>query len=106
MTLRTFATATGQDPANVSRIERQQLTPTQDLKSLNTIADVLEFQNPSVERLQLIDLAAVAARRIPADIAENEELLAQLPVLFRKLRSELRTDDEQLHMFKKILKGG
>ncbi len=106
MSLRTFAIATRQDPANVSRMERQQLTPTQDLESLNLIADALEFANPSMERLKLIDLAAVAARRIPADIAEDDALMAQLPVLFRKLRTELRTDEVQLDMLKKVLQGG
>jgi len=105
MSLRTFAAATNQDPANVSRMERGQLTPPQDLEVLHRIADALELANPSEERLTLIDLAAVAARRIPADIASDESLLAQLPVLFRKLRIELRSDEDQLVMFKKVVAG-
>ena len=104
LTLRRFASLAQMDPANVSRMERYLLPPPGEPAALERIADALQFPKSSPERMKLMDLAAVTAGRIPRDIVENKELLARLPVLFRKLRIEPAVDRDQLDALNGVLR--
>lgn len=104
MTLRDFAEAAKQDPGNWSRVERGKLPPPKDLDSLELICNVLRYERNSVERMEFMDEAAIANGRIPQDVLGNAELLAELPLLFRKLRIHNVDQPEQLDALKSLLR--
>lgn len=55
----------------------------------------LELEKGSDDWYTFFDLAAAARGEIPVDLAERDDLLEKLPVLFRTLRGD-RVDEEKL----------
>jgi hypothetical protein len=54
--------------------------------------------------MTFMDEAAIANGRIPQDVLGNAELLAELPLLFRKLRIQSLDQPEQLDALKSLMR--
>lgn len=98
-TLRNFCKEIGEDPSNWSKVERELLKPPSDRDKLELIALVLGFDENGEKFQLLFDLAAVAF--IPKGLVE-EEILDQLPLLFRTVRGEKPTNEELKKLAEKI----
>jgi transcriptional regulator with XRE-family HTH domain len=100
--LRAFAAETKLDPGNLSKYERGVLTPPQDGNTLEKIARALKWE-PGTEAYQhLIDSAAAAAGRIPADIAHDPKVLARMPFLFRAARGKRLTREKLIELAERL----
>ena len=104
MTLRRFCERHGFDPGNISKLERGKLPPPQSPDLLEKYARALGLKKGSDEWYEFFDRAAAARGEIPADVLEDDEVVAHLPVLFRTLRGD-RVSDEQLRKLIEIIKG-
>jgi transcriptional regulator with XRE-family HTH domain len=91
--LRSFAVATAIDPGNLSKYERGVLPAPQDRATLRRIATALKLRAGSDQMQEFLDLAAASAGRIPPDLANNPEVLARMPYLFRTARKKLTRDE-------------
>jgi transcriptional regulator with XRE-family HTH domain len=87
LTLRDFASRAGMDPGNLSKVERGRLAPPQDRAVLDRIALALEYDRDGSEAEHLRDVAALQNGRIPSDILENSEVMAQMPLLLRTVNN-------------------
>jgi transcriptional regulator with XRE-family HTH domain len=87
LTLRDFASRAGMDPGNLSKVERGRLAPPQDRAVLDRIALALEYDRDGAEAERLRDVAALQNGRIPSDILENSEVMAQMPLLLRTVNN-------------------
>ena len=101
ITLRGFAEASGIDPGNLSRYERGVLPPPQG-EALDRISRALGLEEGSSEWQALHDLAAIAAGRIPPDLAADPVLGKRLPVLFRVARGKKLTREMLLGLADRI----
>lgn len=95
MSLRQLCGDRGLDPGNISRMERGLIPPPAGRETLERYARALELEEGSDDWYTFFDLAASARGEIPADLAEREDVLEKLPVLFRTLRGD-RVDEEKL----------
>lgn len=93
MTLRDFCRKAGEDPANLSRIERVLKTPPCD-EVIDRYAKALGLEEGTTKWQHFKDVAAISRREIPRDITDNAELAAKLPALLRTARGEKPTDEE------------
>jgi transcriptional regulator with XRE-family HTH domain len=103
MPLRTFAIRSGLDPGNLSKYERGILPAPQEPDTLERIARALGLKKDSVEEREFLDLASASAGRIPPDIANDPEVLARMPLLFRTARGKL-TRDELIQLAERLKK--
>ena len=92
LTLRKFCLKHKLDPGNMSRLERGLLPPPQDRDVLEKYAKCLELKAGSDDWYTFFDLADAAKGRLPAEIMEDEEVVAKLPLIFRTLREKRITD--------------
>lgn len=95
MSLRQFCEEKGLDPGNMSKLERGKNPPPRSREVLEKYARALELEEGSDEWYQFFDLAAASRGEFPEDLADDERLIEQLPVLFRTLRGD-RVDDDDL----------
>ena len=84
MTLRAFCREHKLDPGYISKLERGRASAPRDRTKLIRFAIYLDLDSGEVEGF--LDLAAISARRIPADLTEAE-LVKRLPILFKVARS-------------------
>ncbi len=101
--LREFALRAEVDASNLSKMERGVMTPPQDRALLGRICAALELDPGSAECIRLLDQAAAETGRIPADMLEDEELLARLPVLLRTVKNK-RPSEEQMDRLIEIIR--
>lgn len=87
-TLRSFCARFGLDPAYISRIERELLTPPEDKEKLEGLAKALGIKEESVDWVNFFDLAYLSKGRIPQDILDHKKSAQYLPLLFRTARGE------------------
>lgn len=92
MSLRKFSLFIGWDAANVSKIERGLLPPPRG-ERLAAYAQALGLAEGTDEWREFCDLAAAAKGEFPEDL-RDEELLRQLPVLFRGMRGDPPSDEQ------------
>lgn len=90
LTLREFCRIGGEDPANLSRIERG-LRPAPQDEVIERYAKVLELAGDELRTFK--DMAALSRRELPKDIPESA-LYEKLPALLRAI--ERRPSEEQL----------
>lgn len=106
MTLREFCRKAGEDPANLSRIERSLRTaPCDDV--VERYAKAIGIPCNKDLWHQFFDLAALSRREIPRDIASDAALVAKLPALLRTIRGEKPNDDDMekaLYVVKKAFR--
>lgn len=87
-TLRSFCERFGYDPGNISRLERNILTPSVDENILKGYAKALQIPEGSSDWVTFFDLAHVAKGTIPIDIRNNEQMMTVMPAFYRTLRGE------------------
>lgn len=87
-TLRSFCERFGLDPAYISRIETDILTPPQDKDKLIALAKALGIKENSTEWVDFFDLAYIAKGKLPADILADKKSMKYLPLLFRTARGQ------------------
>lgn len=105
LTLREFCRLAAVDPGNFSKMERGLLPPPRSREKLESYAAGLGLIEGTDEWLELFDLAAAEEGMIPADVVEDEELLKQLPILFRTARGQ-RLEEGELKDLVAYLKSG
>ena len=103
LSLREFCERNGLDPGNMSRLERGKVAPPRSKEALERYAAALELKEGTEEWMMLFDLAAASRGEIPAELLSDEEVVSQLPVLFRTLRGD-RVGDDQLKELLRFLR--
>jgi transcriptional regulator with XRE-family HTH domain len=88
LSLRVFAAKAGIDPGNLSRYERGVVPPPRDSAVLERIGHALGLRPGSKAWSEMEGLAAIGGKRLPADVADDPELLKALPILFRSLKGK------------------
>ena len=104
LTLRKFCLKYGLDPGNISKVERGRLSPPQDTSKLEDYAKWLGIKKNSDDWNRFMDLAAAGAGIIPKDILSDEELLEQMPLVFRFIREQDFSEDKLNKLIEKIRK--
>ena len=100
-TLREFCLENDLDPGNISKLERGFLSPPQHDKLIE-YANLLKLKKGTDDWYKFFDLAAAENGRIPKDILSDEEVVKELPVLFRTLRGGKITDEKLDKLIRKI----
>jgi transcriptional regulator with XRE-family HTH domain len=88
LTLRTFSERFGYDPGNISRLERNILSPSLNDEKLAGYAIALQIKKDSEEWVLFHDLAHTAKGSLPKDILKNPQILSVLPAFYRTARGE------------------
>ena len=88
LTLRSFCERFGLDPAYISRIETDILTPPQDKDKLIALAKALGIKQDSSDWIAFFDLAYIAKGKLPEDILKDKKSIKYLPLLFRTARGQ------------------
>ncbi len=102
--LREFCLENGLDASNYSKIERGIVTPPSG-ERLEKYANFLRIEKNSEDWFTLFDLAAIAKKRIPDYVFDNEAFVEALPILFRKADTgEHYTKEELLRIAEDIKK--
>ena len=96
MSLRQFCQTNGFEPGNISKLERGLLPPPKGDR-LREYAGALGLEEGSDPWHEFCDLAAAAKGEFPED-HRDEELLAQLPALFRTMRGDPPSDEQLAHI--------
>ena len=86
LTLRQCSADLEVDPSNWSKIERNITPPPKDSAVLERWAAF--FGLTGDKKLEFFDLAALARREIPADVANDEAVIGALPAFFRAVRGQ------------------
>jgi transcriptional regulator with XRE-family HTH domain len=90
-TLRSFCERFNYDPGNMSRLERNILSPNINKQKLEGYATALKIPKDSEEWTKFFDLAHAAKGKIPEDILKDERSIKYLPLLFRTARGKKLT---------------
>lgn len=106
ISLREFCRLIDFDASNWSKIERGILTPPQDDRKLEKIAQVLGIENGSDDWKELMDRAYIDAGNIPTDILSDKKVADSLPIFFRTIRSDKPTPDELDNLIRIIKRKG
>jgi transcriptional regulator with XRE-family HTH domain len=85
--LRDFCVENGFDPGNYSRLERGLSAPPHEAK-IAEYARALGIEVGSDVYINLLDRAFADRGELPRDLLLDEQLVAELPVLFRTLRGK------------------
>jgi transcriptional regulator with XRE-family HTH domain len=101
-TLRSFCERYNYDPGNISRLERNILSPSIDLQKLEGYALALKIPRDSEEWTTFFDLAHAAKGRIPKDILKSPHVLSILPAFYRTARGE-KLDKKKIEKLIKLL---
>lgn len=94
LTLRAFCLRYNYDPGNISRLERNILSPSLDNDKLAALATALQIKRDSQEWVLFHDLAHAAKGQIPEDIKNNPDVSQYLPLLFRTIRGKKLSKDK------------
>jgi transcriptional regulator with XRE-family HTH domain len=86
LTLRQCCAELGVDPSNWSKMERGVTPPPKDTSLLDRWARFLGVT--SEKNQEFLDLAFLARREIPPDMASDEKVIAALPAFFRAVRGQ------------------
>ena len=96
MSLRRFCDVNGFEPGNISKLERNLLPPPRG-ERLYAYARALGLVEGTDGWYEFCDLASATRGEFPPDL-RDEELLPQLPALFRTMRGDPPTDDQLDHV--------
>lgn len=88
LSLRSFCAANGFDPGNISKLERGTFLPPESMEKLKEYAKALGLKSGSTEWIEFFDRAAASRGQIPHDLQKEEDLVRNLPLLFRTLRGQ------------------
>lgn len=101
-TLRSFCERYDYDPGNISRLERDILSPSIDQQKLEGYAAALKIPRDSEEWTMFFDLAHTAKGKIPEDILSDPKVLSILPAFYRTARGE-KLDKKKIDQLIKLL---
>lgn len=101
-TLRSFCERFNYDPGNISRLERNILSPSIDTEKLEGYAVALKIQRDSEDWTVFFDLAHTAKGKIPVDIMKNPKIISMLPAFYRTARGE-KMDKKKISQLIKLL---
>ncbi len=101
-TLRSFCERYNYDPGNISRLERDILSPSVDQQKLEGYAAALKIPRDSEEWTMFFDLAHTAKGKIPEDILSDPKVLSILPAFYRTARGE-KLDKKKIDQLIKLL---
>lgn len=87
-TLRSFCERYSYDPGNISRLERNILSPSIDRQKLEGYALALKIPRDNEEWTLFFDLAHTAKGKVPEDILKSPHILSILPAFYRTARGE------------------
>lgn len=96
LSLRKFCEVNGLEPGNISKLERGILPPPKG-ERLYAYAKALRIAEGSDEWYEFCDLASAVRGELPEDL-RDDELVAQLPALFRTMRGDPPPDDQLAHI--------
>ena len=96
LTLRRCSADLGIDPSNWSKMERGVTPPPKDTGIIQQWAKF--FGLSGSEGQNFTDLAAIARKEIPMDMASDATVIAALPVFFRAVRGQ-ELEGEKLKQF-------
>jgi transcriptional regulator with XRE-family HTH domain len=102
VSLRQFCRDHGFDPGNISKLERGKLPPPQSREKLEQYASALGLAEGSDEWYEFFDTAFAERGELPEDLASDEALVGQLPVLFRTLRGDAVAREELEELLNKL----
>jgi len=87
-TLRSFCERYNYDPGNISKLERNILSPSIDKQKLEGYAAALRIPRDSEEWTMFFDLAHAAKGKVPEDVLKSPHILSILPAFYRTARGE------------------
>ena len=87
-TLRSFCERYSYDPGNISRLERNIISPSVDKQKLEGYATALKIPRDSGEWTLFFDIAYAAKGKVPQDILASKQAHKYLPLLFRTARGQ------------------
>ena len=85
-TLRSFCEKYDYDPGNISKLERNILSPSIDKGKLAGYATALKIPRDSEEWTIFFDLAHAAKGKVPEDLLKSPHILSILPAFYRTAR--------------------
>lgn len=101
-TLRSFCERYSYDPGNISKLERNILSPSIDRQKLEGYALALKIPRDSAEWTVFFDLAHAAKGKIPEDIRKSPHILSILPAFYRTARGE-KLDKKKINQLIKLI---
>lgn len=101
--LRQFCEKYHYDPGNISKLERNILSPSIDEKKLEGYALALRISRDSADWTAFFDLAHTAKGTLPADIRKNSDILSVLPAFYRTVRGK-KLDNKKVNELIKLIK--
>lgn len=102
LTLRTFCERYHYDPGNISKLERNIISPSIDEEKLEGYAIALKIPRESAEWALFFDLAHTAKGAIPKDLRKDPRVLSILPAFYRTARGE-KLDRKKINQLIKLL---
>lgn len=102
LTLRTFCEKHSFDPGNISKLERNILSPSISDEKLRKFAKSLDIKEGTADWTTFFDLANLAKGTVPLDIRNDKRLSSALPAFYRSMRGEKLTK-EQIEQLLEIL---
>lgn len=94
MTLRDFCSNHRLDHGHISKIERGVLPPPAALKKLSVLAKAIGVAEGTPEWQVFLDKAYAARNKLPPDLAQKDEIIRNLPLIYRTLRGDPLTEKE------------
>lgn len=101
-TLRSLCERYGYDPGNISRLERNILSPSIDRQKLEGYATALKIPRDSEEWTTFFDLGYAAKGKIPEDVLKSPYILSILPAFYRTARGK-KLDKRKINQLIKLL---
>ncbi len=101
-TLRAYCERYDYDPGNISRLERNIISPSTDEGSLAGYAKSLGIERGSEDWITFFDLAHLAKGKLPKDIQKDSGANQLLPAFFRTMRNK-KIDRSRLEGLIKLL---
>lgn len=101
--LRQFCEKYHYDPGNISKLERNILSPSIDEKKLEGYALALRIPRDSAGWTAFFDLAHTAKGTLPADIRKNSDILSVLPAFYRTVRGK-KLDHKKVNKLIKLIR--
>ncbi len=102
-TLRSFCERYHFDPGNISKLERNILSPSLSDEKLAGYASALKISRDSEEWVLFYDLAHSAKGQVPADLKDDYQVKTLLPAFFRTMRNK-KLDKDKLEKLVDLLK--
>lgn len=94
LTLRAFCEKYNFDPGNISKLERDILSPTIDREKLEILAVALKIPKNTPEWVSFLDLAYSTKGVVPPDIKNNPQTISLLPAFYRTARGKKLTKEK------------